>query len=62
MVPAEEENETIREWRTQSWKKRIPPDGYAFPGDPRNFEQTRYPKAELSSLGKKLLGSQSWNL
>jgi hypothetical protein len=62
MVPAEEKNETIRKWRTQSWKKRIPPDGYAFPGDPRNFEQTRYPKAELSSLGKKLLGSQSWNL
>ena len=62
MVPAEEENETIREWRTQSWAESIPPDGYAFPGDPRNWEQTRYPKAELSTLGEKLLGSQSWNL
>ncbi|MDE0793755.1 MAG: phytanoyl-CoA dioxygenase family protein [SAR324 cluster bacterium] len=62
MVPAEEKNETIREWRTQSWTARIAPDGYAFPGDPRNWEQTRYPKAELSTLGEKLLGSQSWNL
>ena len=62
MVPAEEENEIIREWRTKSWAERIPPDGYAFPGDPRNWEQIRYPKAKLSPLGEKLLGIQSWNL
>jgi len=62
MVPAEEENEIIREWRTKSWAERIPPDGYAFPGDPRNWEQDRYPKAKLSPLGEKLLGIQSWNL
>ena len=62
MVPAEEKNETIREWRTQSWTERIAPVGYAFPGDPRNWEQTRYPKAELSNLGEKLLDSQSWKL
>ena len=27
MVPAEEKNETIREWHTQSWTARIAPDG-----------------------------------
>jgi hypothetical protein len=62
MLPAEEINETIREWCTESWTARIAPDGYAFPGDPRNLEQTRYPKAELSNLGEKLIENQSWNL
>ena len=36
MVPAEEKNEIIREWRTQSMTARIAPDGCAFPCDPRN--------------------------
>lgn len=60
MMPAEEENEALREWRIRSWKERIPPEGYAFPGDPRNREQTHYPTAELSELGEKLLGIRSW--
>lgn len=60
MMPAEEDNETIRQWRINSWKNRIAPEGYAFPGDPRNWEQTRYETAELSSLGKKLLGLEKW--
>ena len=45
MVPAQVENEIIREWWNKSWTECIPPDGYAFPGDPRNWEQNRYPKA-----------------
>ena len=60
MMPAEEENEALRQWRINSWKNRIAPDGYAFPGDPRNWEQTRYKTAELSPLGKKLLGLELW--
>lgn len=60
MMPAEEENEALRQWRINSWKNRIAPDGYAFPGDPRNWEQTRYKTAELSPLGKKLLGLERW--
>ncbi len=60
MMPAEEDNEAMRNWRIQSWKDRIAPEGYAFPGDPRKWEQTRYDRAELSELGKKLLGLQSW--
>jgi len=60
MMPAEEDNEELRQWRINSWEKRIAPEGYAFPGDPRNWEQIKYPKAELSELGKRLLGLNSW--
>lgn len=60
MMPAQEENESLKEWRINSWKHRIAPQGYAFPGDPRNWEQERYQRAELSPLGKKLLGLDKW--
>ncbi len=60
MMPAEPENEAWLKWRIHSWKNRVAPEGYAFPGDPRKWEQTRYPKAELSPLGKKLLGLDPW--
>ncbi len=60
MMPAEPENEALLKWRIHSWKNRVAPEGYAFPGDPRKWEQTRYPKAELSPLGKKLLGLDPW--
>ncbi|WP_428660129.1 phytanoyl-CoA dioxygenase family protein [Runella sp.] len=60
MMPAEEDNEAMREWRVNSWKNRIAPEGYAFPGDPRNWEQTKYDAAELNELGKKLLGLEKW--
>ena len=60
MMPAEEDNEPLRQWRINSWRDRIAPEGYAFPGDPRNWEQTRYKTAELNELGKKLLGLVSW--
>ncbi|WP_394974566.1 phytanoyl-CoA dioxygenase family protein [uncultured Croceitalea sp.] len=60
MMPAEEDNKELRNWRINSWKNRIAPEGYAFPGDPRNWEQTKYETAKLSELGKKLLGLNSW--
>lgn len=60
MMPAEPENEALLKWRIHSWKNRVAPEGYAFPGDPRKWEQTRYPVAELSPLGKKLLGLDPW--
>lgn len=60
MMPAEEDNEPLRQWRIQSWQNRIAPEGYAFPGDPRNWEQTKYTTAELTDLGKKLLGLNPW--
>ena len=60
MSPAQEENVALREWRIASWRERRAPEGHAFPGDPRNWEQTRYETAVLTPLGEKLLGLASW--
>jgi ectoine hydroxylase-related dioxygenase (phytanoyl-CoA dioxygenase family) len=60
MMPAQEDNEALRQWRITSWHDRKAPEGYAFPGDPRGWEQTKYQTAELSELGKKLLGLERW--
>lgn len=60
MMPAQEDNEELRQWRINSWKERSAPEGYAFPGDPRNWEKTKYKSAELTPLGEKLLGLKSW--
>jgi ectoine hydroxylase-related dioxygenase (phytanoyl-CoA dioxygenase family) len=60
MMPAEEENESLKKWRINSWKNRVAPEGYAFPGDPRNWEQIKYDTAQLSPLGERLLGLTSW--
>ena len=60
MMPAEEDNEELKAWRINSWKNRIAPEGYAFPGDPRKWEITKQKTAELSDLGKKLLGLEKW--
>ncbi len=60
MMPAQEDNQALKEWRINSWKNRVAPEGYAFPGDPRNWEQTKYERAKLSDLGEKLLGLKKW--
>jgi hypothetical protein len=60
MMPAEEDNEQLRQWRITSWRDRVAPEGYAFPGDPRKWEQTKYPVAQLNELGRKLLGFDKW--
>jgi Phytanoyl-CoA dioxygenase (PhyH) len=60
MMPAQEDNEELRQWRINSWKERRAPEGYAFPGDPRGWEKTKYQTAVLSPLGKKLLGLEKW--
>jgi hypothetical protein len=60
MMPAQEDDEALRQWRINSWKERQAPEGYAFPGDPRNWEKTKYKTAALSDLGRKLLGLDKW--
>jgi hypothetical protein len=60
MMPAEEENEELKEWRINSWQNRIAPEGYAFPGDPRKWEQTKYKAAKLNELGEKILGLSNY--
>ncbi len=59
MYPADEENEELRQQRIRSWRERIPPQGVAFPGDPRNFE-ANFETARLTDLGKRLLGLEFW--
>ena len=60
MMPAQEDDIDLVNWRINSWKNRIAPEGYAFPGDPRNWEQEKYQTANLSKLGKKILGLEKW--
>ncbi|QNK64458.1 phytanoyl-CoA dioxygenase family protein [Pedobacter sp. PAMC26386] len=59
MMPAQEENEELRQWRVGSLKNREAMQGYAFPGDPLEREK-KNPIANLSPLGKKLLGLVQW--
>jgi len=59
MMPAQEENEALRQWRINSWQSREPMQGFAFPGDPLKREQQNE-VAKLSDLGKKLLGLEKW--
>jgi hypothetical protein len=59
MMPAEPENESLRQWRIQSWQSREALKGYAFPGDPLQREK-QHPVAELTDLGKRLLGLEEW--
>jgi hypothetical protein len=59
MMPAQEENEELRQWRINSWQNRDAMEGYAFPGDPQKREKQN-PIATLSPLGQKLLGIVHW--
>lgn len=59
MMPAEPENQALIDWRIRSWKEKVSPEGYAFPGDPRGLEKLQA-VATLSDLGQKLLGIQAW--
>jgi ectoine hydroxylase-related dioxygenase (phytanoyl-CoA dioxygenase family) len=60
MTPAAEDNADLRQRRIQSWRERRAPEGFAFPGDPREWERTRYETAKLTPLGRKLLGLDDW--
>ena len=60
MMPAQENDIDLVEWRINSWKNRVAPLGYAFPGDPRKWEQEKYETAKLTKLGEKILGLEKW--
>lgn len=59
MMPAQEDNEELRQWRINSWRNKVAPEGYAFPGDPEGREK-KSPAAKLTELGEKLLGLKKW--
>ena len=58
MYPPRGEEE--RQFRIQAWQELLPPRGTAFPGDPRRLEQQTLQPANLSDLGRKLLGVDPW--
>ena len=60
-TPANEADEALRDVRVDSWRERTAPKGFAFPGDPREWEQKKYPTARLSKLGERILGAGSWS-
>lgn len=61
MSPAKEDDTALREWRVRSWQDRLAPEGFAFPGDPRGLERKHGKTADLTLLGRKLLGVDSWD-
>ncbi|HLJ56190.1 MAG TPA: phytanoyl-CoA dioxygenase family protein [Chthonomonadaceae bacterium] len=60
MYPADRMTPESREHRIRCWQNREPPGGTVFPGDPREIEQNRYKTADLTDLGRKLLGIDPW--
>ncbi len=62
LFPAQPSNETLRELRIASWRESAHPafqNPRAFPGDPRRREALT-PPAELTPLGRRLLGLDDW--
>ena len=55
--PCAEDDENLRQHRISLWRNRMNPD--AFPGDPRGVERRSGP-AQLTSLGRRLLGLDRW--
>ena len=60
MFPAEHLSDESREIRAFCWQHRLPPGGSVFPGDPRKQEERFGATAELTPLGRKLLGLDRW--
>ncbi len=59
MSPAREDDAMLRKERIQSWKERRPTP--RWPGDARDWEHLHQQPAELTELGRKLLGLDSWS-
>jgi hypothetical protein len=61
MMPALEEHAALRRSRVESWRTLSTPDWNAtLLGDARRPEAQRYGPAELTPLGRRLLGLDSW--
>ena len=60
MNPAHEDDEAARQERIACWRERRPPNASFFPGDPRRIEQNSGKTADLTPLGRKLLGLDRW--
>ncbi|MDX1933300.1 MAG: phytanoyl-CoA dioxygenase family protein [Capsulimonadales bacterium] len=50
-----------RDDRIRRWRERLPPNAPWAPGDPRRQEELHGTTAELTPLGRKLLGLDLWD-
>ncbi|MFB9300990.1 phytanoyl-CoA dioxygenase family protein [Kibdelosporangium philippinense] len=61
MMPALESHEELVKSRVNSWRTLSTPEwNKTLVGDPIRHEALRYPAAELTGLGRRLLGLDSW--
>lgn len=60
MFPADDTNTAFREQRVSWWRDRTPPPYDWVVGDPRDRERTHGTTAELTPLGRRLLGLDDW--
>ncbi len=60
MSPARENDEAARADRIMRWRERLAPDASWVYGDERGWEQKNCQTAELTPLGRKLLGLDRW--
>lgn len=61
MNPAAQVSEQDRQSRIACWQANTHPQARAFPGDPRRLEEQRPAPAELTHLGRRLLGLDPWS-
>ena len=59
MSPAPKDADESRKARALSWQERRPMPGW--PGDDREWEHNHLTTADLTPLGKKLLGVDLWD-
>lgn len=59
MLPVPD-NEALRAERVADWRERRSPRASWAPGDPRHWEELHGTTAELTPLGRKLLGVDLW--
>jgi hypothetical protein len=55
-----EQRQSSRQQRVASWRTNAPAPGDSFPGDGRRVEEGRSSPAELTQLGRRLLGLDPW--
>jgi len=60
MFPARPDDSGLRQDRIMRWRDRLPPAASWAPGDPRHWEREHSSTAELTPLGRKLLGLDLW--
>jgi hypothetical protein len=59
--PGAQQTEENRQARMECWRNNTRPAARAVPGGPRKIEEHQSAPAELTELGRKLLGVDRWD-